>query len=94
MPYDMEKTSMAVQKHAGGNELDPMWMLYRDVENCFKLIGEKNATIADIKVQDAEQTMQIKQLKEQMVLLQARLWQILSGVILAAVGGAVTWFVS
>lgn len=92
--HDMERTQQAIMQSTGGNSLDPLVMLYNDVENCFKLIGNKGAEITKIKEVDATQTNEIDTLKAQMKTLQNRLWGLLAGGILAVAGAGATWLFS
>ena len=94
MNFNPEATQHAIRQHTKGDSLNPMSMLYDGQIECFNLIGEVKKSVSEIQSKDSSQETKIEHLQNQIGTLQARLWQIISGVILAVVGGAVTWFVT
>ncbi len=88
--YDPDATSMAINQ-AGGSSLDPLTMIHKDVQTAFKIIGDHKKDSEEEARLQAALAAEVENLKAQISTLQTRLWGLLAGVILALIGGAVTW---
>ncbi len=92
--YDYEKTQVAIQQQGGG-ALNPLSMIHDDLKECFRIVGKHKKEI-DKRDQDQGEDIatlkaQVDNLTKQAAVLQTRLWGLLAGVILAVLGGGITW---